>query len=241
MSCRGLFIAGTDTGVGKTQVACLIVRALRAAQFRVGAYKPVCSGAQSLPGRPPLWEDLSRLEAALGAPTELDRLCRQRFLAPLAPPLAARLEQTAVDVQAVDSGLIDWLDHAEVMIVEGAGGWLCPLTEYQTLADWVARWRFPVLVVARRTLGTINHTLLTIESIRRRGLQVVGVVLNQTDPGEDDLSVSTNCAEIEARSGAPVLGEVMFGATDELRREGQAVTMHWQSMMGRLTAPIRPG
>jgi len=241
LNCQGLFIAGTDTGVGKTQVACLIVRALRAARIRVGAYKPVCSGAQIPPGCPPQWDDLSRLQAALGVPTELDQLCRQRFLAPLAPPLAARQEQRTVDVDAVDAGLIDWFGRAEAVVVEGAGGWLCPLTEYETLADWVARWRFPVLVVARRTLGTINHTLLTIESIRRRGLRVVGVVLNQTDPKADDLSVSTNCAEIEARSGVPVLGEVPFGAVGELRREGRAVTMQWKSMLGRLTAPIRPG
>ncbi|OYW20906.1 MAG: dethiobiotin synthase, partial [Planctomycetales bacterium 12-60-4] len=134
MSCQGLFITGTDTGVGKTHVACLVLRALKSSGLRIAAYKPVCSGALDRPQNPPTWDDLLRLQAAVGGSTTVDQLCRQRFLAPLAPPLAARLEQRQVDPLAIDAGLADCCTRADAVIVEGAGGWLCPLTETETLA-----------------------------------------------------------------------------------------------------------
>ncbi len=243
-SARGLFITGTDTGVGKTHIAALILRELRAAGVRAGAYKPVCSGAVDDATGTPQWDDLDRLQAALRETSPpstdaelcaLERIGPQRFLAPLAPPLAARLEGREVEVSLVDAGLSWWLERVEGVIIEGAGGWLCPLTMTTTLADWVARWGWPVLIVARRGLGTINHTLLTIEAIRRRGLTVAWVVLNETIGTLDDPSLADNAREIEARGGVPVFGEVLAGR-DELHREGRRVTIHWRMLLG----PARP-
>lgn len=227
---RALFITGTDTGVGKTQVATLLLRELADQGYRTGAFKPACSGATLSDGQPPRWDDIDRLSAALKNPVDDQVICPQRYLAPLAPPLAARREGCPVDLDAIDQGLLAWQSRCQALIVEGAGGWLCPLTETETFADWVTRWRLSVLIVARRGLGTINHTLLTIAAIRSRRLPVVGVILNQTVPESDDLSVADNSAEIEARSGVPVLGELGWNGT-ELRQGVRPVRMHWWSLM----------
>lgn len=224
----GLFIAGTDTGVGKTQAACLIVRELREQGIAVAAYKPACSGAEVDADGRVFWSDLDRLAAALGLPTADDRVCRQRFLAPLAPPLAAAEEQRTVDVNAIDDGLLAACAAAEVVVVEGAGGWLCPFTTETTFADWVARWQMPVLVVARPGLGTINHTLLTLAAIRLQGLSPVGFLFNHTTSDLPDPSALTNAAEISRRSGVPYLGEIPHGEPTELRRDGTAVRMKWR-------------
>jgi dethiobiotin synthetase len=244
---RALFITGTDTGVGKTHVATVILRELRQAGHRAGAYKPVCSGADIHVDGTPHWDDLERLATAMDRPRLIDQIGPQRFLAPLAPPLAARREGRTVDIAMLDQGLRAWQDQCEALVVEGAGGWLCPLTETRTFADWVDHWHLPVLIVARRGLGTINHTLLTIAAIRSRRLPIVGVILNQSTPGEDDASVSDNAREIEARSGVPVLGEVLWQQS-ELRQGGRVVRMGWWSLMGepasetgrRASGQIRP-
>lgn len=227
----GLFVTGTDTGVGKTHVASIILRELRAEGIRVGAYKPLCSGAVINAEGQPAWDDLERLAAALERPECSPLIGPQRFLAPLAPPLAARAEGRTVDPAALDAGVRAWQAGCDRLVIEGAGGWFCPLTETQTFADWVARWRWPVLIVARRGLGTINHTLLTIAAIRQCGVPIVGIVMNGARADDDDLSVRENAAEIEARSGVPVFGEVTHGAM-QIERQGRPVRLHWSRLMG---------
>lgn len=230
-----LFITGTDTGVGKTHVACLIARQLIAAGLRIAAYKPVCSGAISLQhtsaelqtASSPRWDDIERLKSATGDEWSEEMICPQRFLAPLAAPIAARREGKTVDFQKMIDGA-DCFGDVDGLLIEGAGGWLSPVTQTQTVADLARAFGAPVLIVARAVLGTINHTLLTIESIRARGLSVAGIVLNHsTDPGSDE-SIETNSEEIEARSGAIVLGTIPYGSRTELHRNGQPVTIDWQ-------------
>jgi len=227
---RGLFVTGTDTGVGKTHVAAMIVRELRSAGIRVGAFKPACSGSEQDQSGADVWDDIRRLQAALGMVASQDDICPQRFRAPLAPPVAARAESRIVDLQAIDAALTRWGNRADAVVIEGVGGWLCPLTEDATFADWAAGWGFPVLIVSRLGLGTINHSLLTIESVRSRGLTAAGVVLNAATPGLD-LSTDTNPGEIESRSGVPVLGCVNYGRPAELLRGGEPVRMEWQTLM----------
>jgi dethiobiotin synthetase len=234
----GLFITGTDTGVGKTHVAAMIVRELRSDGVRVGAYKPACSGSEPTANGQETWDDLVRLRAAMGTDISDDALCPQRFRAPLAPPIAARQEGRSVDVAAIDAGLERWRGRAEAVVIEGAGGWLCPLTDDRTFADWVAHWRLSVLVVARPTLGTINHTLLTVEAIRHRGLTVAGIVFNAVEP-VDAAMADSNAHEVAVRSGAPVWGLVSHGSSGELLRDGRPVRIHWPSLMGPVVSPAR--
>ncbi len=234
---RGLFITGTDTGVGKTHITCLIARQLIAAGVQTAAYKPVCSGAVqkrsaiSTDQNDVEWEDLVRLSAATGGKWTDETICPQRFLAPLAPPIAAKMEGRIVDFQLLVDGSRRF-SGAEVLLVEGAGGWLSPLTESATVADLAQELKLPILIVARAGLGTINHTLLTIESIRARGLPIAGIVLNEVVPSGNDISYRTNGDEIQVRGGVPVFGIVPHGTKFDLHQGGQSVTIYWQSLAG---------
>ena len=228
---RGLFIAGTDTGVGKTFVACGVIAALRARGVRVGAYKPVVSGCLAGAGGP-VWEDLARLQAATGTDAPIERIGPQRFRAPLAPPVAARLEGKQVDAALLRSGIDWWRDRADVVVVEGAGGFLSPVTETESAADLAISFAFPLVIVARASLGTINHTLLTQEAARSRGLTVAGVVLNQsTPPSPDDRSVESNPGELEKRCGVPILAILPHDSTAGLLQKTPPFTIDWRRFM----------
>ena len=225
---QALFITGTDTGVGKTQAACLIARQAAQQGLRVGAYKPVCSGAVRDPLGDRVWEDIERLSAAINVPATRDDICPQRFLAPLAPPVAASREQRRVDAGLLRAGLACWQSRAELLVIEGAGGWFCPLTDTATFADLAAEFGFPILIVARPGLGTINHTLLTVDAIRRRGLRIAGVVCCETTADAGDPSTETNPGEIERRSGVPVFGTIPFGNATKLLHAGKPVAVNWR-------------
>src|SRR5262249_17926499 len=134
MSCRGLFITGTDTGVGKTYVAAGIVRLLRQQGMRVGACKPVASGSELGPAGP-FWQDVEQLHAALGGEYPRERICPQCWHAAVAPPIAARLEGGEVDGRLLRNGADWWREQVDLLVVEGAGGLLSPLTETETVAD----------------------------------------------------------------------------------------------------------
>ncbi len=237
VSPRGLFITGTDTGVGKTHVTCLIARQLIAAGVETAAYKPVCSGGvkkhdATAPGMNDVeWDDIIRLSAATGGKWSDETICPQRFLAPLAPPIAAKMEGRIVDFSLLVNGSRQFRG-ADVLLVEGAGGWLSPLTNSATVADLALELKLPIVIVARAGLGTINHTLLTIESVRARGLPIAGVVLNEVVPPGEDISFHTNGDEIQARGGVPVFGIVPHGAKFDLHQGGQSVTIYWQSLAG---------
>lgn len=216
---QGLLITGTDTGVGKTSVACGIVRSLREAGVRVGAYKPVCSGAEVDADGTQRWPDVEALAAALGGDVPPERICPQQFAAPLAPTAAARLERRRIDETLLMSGIDAWRGDADLLVIEGVGGLLCPLTDAGTVADFAQRVGVPLIVVAALRLGVINHTLLTLEVARSRGLHVAGLILNEVGP--DAGSNASSIAEISERAGTAVLGVVPFdgkGRTDASAR-----------------------
>ncbi len=210
----GLFITGTDTGVGKTRVGGLIARALCAAGHRVGVYKPAASGCRRQRGKL-VSDDAVALWEAAGRPGPLQRVCPQRFLAPLAPHLAAREEGRRLDPDLLRSGLEYWRRRADVILVEGAGGLMSPLGDDEYVADLAFEFGFPLIVVARNGLGTINQTLQTLIAAAtfRDGLAVAGVVLNHPDPPGDDPSVATNARELAARCVPPLLAEFAWNAT----------------------------
>ena len=234
----GLFVTGTDTGVGKTHVAALIARQLAATGMRIGVYKPVCSGAYLDAQGRSRWDDIDRLRDAvrdIWSNDELtdDVICPQRFVAPLAPPLAARAEGRIVDAGELRRGADWWVDRADVLIVEGAGGLLSPVSDTESVADVARDLGHPLIVVARCGLGTINHSLLTVEAARHRGLRVAGFVLNQSHADDDFTLWTDNAAEIEARCGVPVFGAIAWQSADRLQRDGRTVTIRWQSLAVR--------
>lgn len=208
----GLFITGTGTGVGKTYVGCLIARDLRAAGLRVGVYKPVASGC--LPrGDTLVSEDAVALWDAAGNLGQLEYVCPQCFAAPLAPHLAARAEGRTVDELELRRGLEYWLQQADIVLVEGAGGLMSPLGEESYVAELAAEFGFPLIVVAGNVLGVIHQTLCTLIAAATlgEGLPVAGVVLNRPQPLGDDASLGHNRQELAARCVPPVLAEVSFG------------------------------
>ena len=211
--CRGLFITGTDTGVGKTYVGALVARQLAAQGRKVGVYKPVASGCRRETGGV-ISEDALTLWDAAGRPGDLEQVCPQRFLAPLAPPVAAQAEGQKVDARLLRSGLLYWLERSEIVLVEGAGGLFSPISEQDLVADLAADFGFPMLVVSRNVLGTINHTLLTVWAARsfRVPLRVAGIVLNCPTVPPDDQSLASNPAQLAQWCDVPLLAQVGWQA-----------------------------
>ena len=211
-SLCGVFVTATDTGVGKTEVACALVRAWRARGADVGVMKPAQSGVT--PGE---LSDAARLRAAAGDEDPLDLVCPYTFEAPLAPALAARLSGVEISLDRLLATARALARRHRALVVEGAGGLLVPLAARATVADLAVALALPVLVVGRAGLGTVNHTALTCEALRARGLEVAGVVLNRPLPGGDP-SEPHNAAEIERLTGVRVLAALPH-EPDPARRE----------------------
>lgn len=211
---RGLFITGTDTAVGKTYVAALVARLLHSRGYQIGVYKPVASGCIEDNGML-ISDDAVRLWEAAGRPGDLNAVCPQRFEAPLAPHLAAREAEVAIDTQLLRDGLEYWRKRSQVVLVEGVGGLMSPISFDDYNADLADAFGYPLIVVAPNQLGVINQTLQTLITAAtfRQGLEVVGVVLNDTCASKDDVSKATNRVELEARCVPPVLAHVPWQAT----------------------------
>jgi dethiobiotin synthetase len=210
----GLFITGSDTDVGKTYVAALLARALQKAGHAVGVYKPVASGCRIRRGQM-ISDDAEQLWKAAGRPGELERVCPQMFRAPLAPHLAAAEEGRRVDAKLLRSGVRYWQQRCDIVLVEGAGGLMSPLTEDEYNADLALDLGYPLLIVVPNRIGAINQALQTLITATtfKEGLPIAGVILNQ--PAKDlkpDPSARSNRNELAVRSTAPVLAEVQYGA-----------------------------
>ena len=199
----GLFITGTGTGVGKTYVGALIAQALRKSGKRVGVYKPVASGCEMHDGKLVSPDAVALWEAA-GRPATLEQVCPQMFAAPLAPHLAARAEGRRVDSKRLREGIDFWRESSDVVIVEGAGGLMSPISDDDYNADLAGDFGYPLLVVSANMLGTINATLQTLitASIFRDRLSVAGIVLNSPSRTVDDPSTSSNAEELSMRCEA---------------------------------------
>ncbi|MGI8594788.1 MAG: dethiobiotin synthase [Solirubrobacteraceae bacterium] len=196
-SLRGLFVTGTDTGVGKTVVAAAICAALRARGERVAAFKPVVTGLDE-PADPDWPVDHELLAAASGG--EPERVAPHRFGPVASPHLAARLADVALAPRSIVANARSAGERADVLVVEGVGGLLVPLTRNYAIADLARDLELPLLVVARPGLGTINHTLLTLEAARARGLAIAAVVLTPwpSEPTDVERSNLESIADLGA-------------------------------------------
>jgi dethiobiotin synthetase len=236
METRGLLVTGTDTGVGKTCVASLVARESRERGLQVGVYKPVCSGAEYGVDGEPIWADVEALSQATGRAHAHERICPQQFRAPVAPPVAARLEGRKVDKALLRAGARWWQGRVELLVVEGVGGLLCPLSDSETVADLAEELQLPLLIVVRLGLGSINHALLTVEAARSRQLSIAGIVLNEVQRPEDAADEREEPAEISKRCGVPILGVMQHNQPDRLLRGAATARMNWWD----LAAPLGP-
>jgi dethiobiotin synthetase len=178
---RGLFVTGTDTGVGKTFVACALARGLRAAGIDVGVMKPIETG---VPPTGP--EDANALRSAADVDDPLDRICPLRFALPASPEAAARAEGRSISLAALRESYDALARRHAFMLVEGAGGLLVPIDPHQDMADLAHELGLPLLVVTRARLGTVNHTRLTLELADARGLEVFGVVISHSSAEQSE-------------------------------------------------------
>ena len=205
----GLFIVGTDTGVGKTIIACAIARLLVNHGVNVGVMKPMETGCRMRKGQ--LFPaDGAALKAAARSEAPLSAITCDRYRLPLAPYVAAQMEQRPV----VNLGRVVQRFQAQrrqhaFMIVEGIGGLLVPLSARRDLIDLILALDLPVLLVAHSGLGTLNHTLLTLRHGSDRGVRFAGVVLNQTT-SRQTLADKTNPAVLAARCALPVFSFPYF-------------------------------
>ena len=213
----GLFITGTDTGVGKTFVACGLAALLRERGYRVGVMKPAETGCLEKDGKR-FPEDALKLKEASGCAVPLEKVCPFQLRDPLAASSAAEREGKRIDIDR----LIDIYDEIssahDVTLVEGAGGLMVPLLPSYTYADLARVLKLPTLVVAANRLGAINHLLLTLEHASCKGLRVLGYVLNQIQ-SEPSLAADTNRAAVSTLTSVPCLGEISYlpaGGTDPL-------------------------
>lgn len=223
MSVRGLFVTGTDTGVGKTRVAVALIHALRARGLRVAAMKPVSAGAA--PGE--LNEDVVALMQAANVHADVRDVNPYAFAEPIAPHIAAESLGVRIDLEVIAEAHARLAAIADVVVIEGAGGWRVPLNEHEDMADLALRLGLPVALVVGLRLGCLNHALLTAESITLRRVPWAGWVGNHIEPAMQ--LAAENLVALHTRLPGPCLGVQGF-----LEREGLVVNMpqwltlpHW--------------
>ena len=218
-AARGLFVTGTDTGVGKTLVAAGLLRLARRQGLTPIPFKPVETGCDPEPA------DARRLWRAARPPIPADDVCLHAFPLPAAPALAAAAAGRRLDIGAMVERAHALGARGDFLLVEGAGGLLVPYADTQTTADLAARLGLPLLVVGRMALGTINHVALTLAEAARRHLPVAGCLLSRTEP-EIGAHESGNVELIAGLTGRRPLGVVPYldaGARDDDDRVADAV------------------
>ena len=208
----GIFITGTDTDVGKTLVTGGLLRALISRGTDALPVKPVQSGCGEENGQR-ISPDLkfALRVAGLDLPQEaLDRLCGVKLSAAYSPHLAAELEDRSIDWATLTQAL----DHPDLqnkfLVVEGAGGLLVPITRDHSMLDLAEAYDLPVLLVARATIGTLNHTLLSVEALRARNRLPLAIILSAHDPDEDAVLIEDNIKTLRELTGIPVLGPLPY-------------------------------
>jgi dethiobiotin synthetase len=214
---NGFFITGTDTGVGKTRVAAALLRAYGRLGYRCVGMKPVAAGAEQVDG---VWvnEDVIELRAAANVEAPMEQVNPYLFREAMAPHIAAERKGVSIELPRIRAAYEVLAREADVVVVEGAGGFLVPLSRDRDMADLAVALQLPVILVVGMRLGCLNHALLTREAVLARGLSMAGWVANRLDPAM--AAYDENLATLARRLPAPLLAELPF----------QADAMHQQAV-----------
>ena len=232
---RGIFITGTDTGVGKTVVSAALAIGIQRQGQHVGVMKPIETGISASNG---MSSDAARLRNLIASEIPIEEISPYRFTLPLAPLAAAQAERQVIDPDTIRKAYRLLADQSDYMIVEGAGGVFVPITPQIDVADLIRRLRLPVVIVGRSGLGGINHARLTIEALCRRNIRIVALVLNRTVP------VRTKTARIQEQAtidllkrtaGVPVLGPLPYQSSITQRFEHTVTRMARSETIKNLT------
>ena len=203
------FITGTDTGVGKTHVACKLIKDYIAQGYQVIGMKPVAAGCELVDGA---WvnEDVLKLEAASNVKAPRELINPYSFKEAIAPHIAAEKAGVEIKIELIQQAFMRLADIADIVIVEGAGGFLVPLNDSESMAGLAAALNIPIILVVGMKLGCINHSLLTVEAIKTRNLTLHGWVANHIDPNMQMLA--ENEASLVARIVQPKLFSLAYTA-----------------------------
>lgn len=208
------FITGTDTGVGKTLISCALLHAFALAGKSAVGMKPVAAGCRASP-QGLLCDDVAALRAASSVAAPQNLVNPYALAAAVAPHLAANQENVHLELAPIVSAYRQLQSLADIVIVEGVGGWQVPFNATQTSADLAQQLNLPVILVVGMRLGCLNHALLTAQAIQAQGLQLHGWVANRIDP---DMSLfDENVHSLHTRLAAPLLGVIPHSAQPEAR------------------------
>ena len=230
----GIFIAGTDTNVGKTVVTAALGLALQQTGAKVGVMKPVETG--STPDKTN--SDVRRLRNVFASCKNVDVRNVYSLPQPVAPLEAARTAHQDIDVDAILNACRTFAVHHDYMLVEGAGGILVPLTETHDVCDLIRLLDLPCLIVGRTCLGSINHTRLTLRGLQEGGIPVFGILLNHTDTTPEEQRAST-VKLIRELSDTPVLGPLPFQPQMDSQWEGSIRTLANHSTIRELARMVQ--
>jgi len=202
---KGFFVTGTDTGVGKTVITVALLKLMRSFGLKACGMKPIETGCvreheELIPSDGEFIKNTGQLEEPLGT------ISPCRFEHPLAPLAASRIEGMPVDFQKIQTTYSQLSSRYEAVIVEGVGGLLVPVTENYSLLDLAQDFGLPLVVVARTGLGTLNHTMLTVNYAQKEGLTVAGIIMNESHPPENTLAEKTNKDILMKISPIPLFG-----------------------------------
>lgn len=206
---NGLFITGTDTGIGKTFATCSLILTLGRMGIRAGAMKPIETGCAETPAD----GEFLRRNARMPEPMEL--ITPVRYAAPLSPLAASELEGRPVDIAAIMAAYAKLAPAYDMMLVEGAGGLMVPIKENYHMRELARELDLGLIIVASPWLGTINHTLLTIEAARAAGLEVRGLIVSYTRPPSGGIDERTNPWMLGRLTKIPLLGVLPYGASPQ--------------------------
>ena len=216
------FVVGTDTGIGKTHATCALLHALARRHARVCGMKPIASGGvQTVDGFTNEDSIAHRAASTVRVPPELDNPIL--LPEPLSPHLSAARAGTAIDLGRVLDAVAELRARTDALVVEGAGGFLVPLSETQTGADLAVAMQLPLVLVVGMRLGCLNHALLTAEAIRARGLTLAGWIANRVDP--DFLCPDENLAYLRTHLGAPLWADLPFPRAPDPRADADRFTL----------------
>lgn len=219
---HGFFVTGTDTGVGKTLIACALLHGYAALGKAVVGMKPVAAGAVRV-AQGLINDDVELLLAASNVDAPLALVNPYCFEPPIAPHLAAEQAGAAIELATIVSAYRQLAAVADIVIVEGVGGFCVPLNHNEDSADLAQRLGLPVILVVGLRLGCLNHALLTAHSIRAQGLTLAGWIANRIDPAM--AAAGRNVAALAERLSAPLLGDIEFTADPEPRRMARLIAL----------------
>jgi dethiobiotin synthetase len=202
---KGFFVTGTDTGVGKTIITAALIKVISRLGFTTGGMKPIESGCLQqgdvlVPSDGMFIKTIAHMEENI---RHITPCC---FKSPLAPLPASESEGISVDFEKINKAFADISGKYDVVIVEGIGGLLVPITKNYSVIDMAKNFNLPLIVVSKPSLGTINHTMLTVNYALKEGLRVAGIIINYNQPPEKTLAEATNPEVIKQISPVPVIG-----------------------------------